>query len=142
MRHSGHSVPSGSEQLPAATCCGMIAGAPKTTKYTKALSCISWFEMNVRLVINGLLTVRFPGFATRGAKMRVLLASLLIRMAFFICLSSLAGEQKRVIGVSQCNLGEPWRVQMNADIRKAAAEHPELTVVFKDAQNDTLDLGT
>jgi ribose transport system substrate-binding protein len=27
---------------------------------------------------------------------------------------------------------------MNADIRKAAAEHPELAVVFKDAQNDTL----
>jgi len=27
---------------------------------------------------------------------------------------------------------------MNADIRKAAAGHPELTVIFKDAQNDTL----
>jgi ribose transport system substrate-binding protein len=40
--------------------------------------------------------------------------------------------------MSQCNLGEPWRVQMNADIKKAAAEHPELDVVFKDAQNDTL----
>ncbi len=43
-----------------------------------------------------------------------------------------------VIGVSQCNLGEPWRVQMNADIRRAAGEHPELKVVFKDAQNDNL----
>ncbi|MBM3853515.1 MAG: substrate-binding domain-containing protein [Verrucomicrobia bacterium] len=43
-----------------------------------------------------------------------------------------------VVGMSQCNLGEPWRVQMNADLRKAAAAHPELTVVFKDAQNDTL----
>ncbi|HMD62300.1 MAG TPA: substrate-binding domain-containing protein, partial [Opitutaceae bacterium] len=37
-----------------------------------------------------------------------------------------------------CNLGEPWRVQMNADISKAAEAHPELGVVFKDAQNDTL----
>ena len=45
---------------------------------------------------------------------------------------------KWIIGMSQCNLGEPWRVQMNADIRKAAEEHPELDVVFKDAQNDTL----
>jgi ribose transport system substrate-binding protein len=27
---------------------------------------------------------------------------------------------------------------MNADIKKAAAEHPELTIIFKDAQNDTL----
>ncbi|MBN2288661.1 MAG: substrate-binding domain-containing protein [Candidatus Glassbacteria bacterium] len=42
------------------------------------------------------------------------------------------------IGMSQCNLGEPWRVQMNADIRKAAEAHPELRVVFKDAQNDNL----
>ncbi|MEJ5239181.1 MAG: substrate-binding domain-containing protein, partial [Limisphaera sp.] len=40
--------------------------------------------------------------------------------------------------MSQCNLGEPWRVQMNADIRAAAARHPELRVIFKDAQNDTL----
>jgi ribose transport system substrate-binding protein len=42
------------------------------------------------------------------------------------------------IGMSQCNLGEPWRVQMNADIEKAAAAYPDLKVVFKDAQNDTL----
>jgi ribose transport system substrate-binding protein len=40
--------------------------------------------------------------------------------------------------MSQCNLGEPWRVQMNADIRKAAEAHPEIELVFKDAQNDTL----
>ncbi len=44
----------------------------------------------------------------------------------------------RVIGMSQCNLGEPWRVQMNADIRKAAESHPEVKVIFKDAQNDAL----
>lgn len=43
-----------------------------------------------------------------------------------------------VIGMSQCNLGEPWRVQMNADIAAAARQHPDLKVVFKDAQNDTL----
>ncbi|SRR5579885_284325 len=43
-----------------------------------------------------------------------------------------------VIGMSQCNLGEPWRVQMNADIAAAAAKHPDLKVIFKDAQNDTL----
>ena len=41
------------------------------------------------------------------------------------------------IGMSQCNLGEPWRVQMNADIEAAAKEHPELRVIFKDAQNQT-----
>jgi ribose transport system substrate-binding protein len=42
------------------------------------------------------------------------------------------------IGMSQCNLGEPWRVQMNADIKKAAEAHPGLKVIFKDAQNDNL----
>ena len=47
-------------------------------------------------------------------------------------------ERTYTIGMSQCNLGEPWRVQMNADIRKAAEQHPELKVVYKDAQNDTL----
>lgn len=42
------------------------------------------------------------------------------------------------IGMSQCNLGEPWRVEMNAQIKAAADKHPNLTVIFKDAQNDTL----
>jgi ribose transport system substrate-binding protein len=42
------------------------------------------------------------------------------------------------IGMSQCNLGEPWRVEMNAQIKAAAAKHPELQVIYKDAQNDTL----
>jgi len=42
------------------------------------------------------------------------------------------------IGMSQCNLGEPWRVQMNADVRNAAEEHAQLNIIFKDAQNDTL----
>jgi ribose transport system substrate-binding protein len=46
--------------------------------------------------------------------------------------------KKWTIGMSQCNLGEPWRVQMNADIKMAADQHPEISVVFKDAQNDTL----
>jgi len=40
--------------------------------------------------------------------------------------------------MSQCNLGEPWRVQMNADVEAAARQHPNLRVVLKDAQNDTL----
>lgn len=46
--------------------------------------------------------------------------------------------KKWIIGMSQCNLGEPWRVQMNADIKMAAQQHPEIEVIFKDAQNDTL----
>jgi ribose transport system substrate-binding protein len=47
-------------------------------------------------------------------------------------------KAKWTIGMSQCNLGEPWRVQMNADVKSAADKHPEIKVVYKDAQNDTL----
>jgi len=46
-------------------------------------------------------------------------------------------QDEWTIGMSQCNLGEPWRVQMNKDIEQAADEHPELDVIFKDAQNKT-----
>ncbi len=50
-----------------------------------------------------------------------------------------AGKERTfTIGMSQCNLGEPWRVQMNEDVKSAAAKHANLKVVFKDAQNDTL----
>ncbi|HVP10461.1 MAG TPA: substrate-binding domain-containing protein [Phycisphaerae bacterium] len=48
------------------------------------------------------------------------------------------GARQYTIGMSQCNLGEPWRVQMNADIRAAAEKHPEIKMIFKDAQNDAL----
>jgi len=51
--------------------------------------------------------------------------------------SSPADGAKWTIGMSQCNLGEPWRVQMNKDIEEAAKAHPEIRMVFKDAQNDT-----
>ena len=43
-----------------------------------------------------------------------------------------------IIGMSQCNLGEPWRGEMNTQIKTAADKHPNVKVVFKDAQNDTL----
>jgi ribose transport system substrate-binding protein len=47
-------------------------------------------------------------------------------------------EDPFLIGMSQCNLGEPWRVQMNDDIRNAAANHKNIKVIFKDAQNESL----
>lgn len=42
-----------------------------------------------------------------------------------------------VIGMSQCNLGEPWRRQMNDDVEAAAKKHPEIKLIEKDAQNNT-----
>jgi ribose transport system substrate-binding protein len=47
-------------------------------------------------------------------------------------------QPKFTIGMSQCNLGEPWRVQMNLDIKNEAEKHPEISVIYKDAQNDSL----
>lgn len=47
------------------------------------------------------------------------------------------GGKHFVIGMSQCNLKEPWRVQMNADIEAAAKEHPEIEMVWKDAANES-----
>jgi ribose transport system substrate-binding protein len=51
---------------------------------------------------------------------------------------SAAGAKTFVIGMSQCNLGEPWRVQMNADVEAAAKKHPNVRLLLKDAQNDSL----
>lgn len=71
----------------------------------------------------------------------VLLIGLMVPLAVF------ANGQKETengadkvytIGMSQCNLGEPWRVQMNADVKAEAAKHANIKVIYKDAQNDTL----
>ncbi len=71
---------------------------------------------------------------------RTLTLSLATLLFLFFCILGCKGKEtaKWVIGMSQCNLGEPWRVQMNADIKKASQEHPEIRVIYKDAQNDTL----
>lgn len=49
-----------------------------------------------------------------------------------------AAAKTFTIGMSQANLGEPYRVQMNADLKAEADKHPNVKVIFKDAQNDTL----
>lgn len=43
---------------------------------------------------------------------------------------------RKLIGFSQANLGEPWRVAMNAEVAEAAKGHPELEFVYADAQQD------
>jgi len=48
----------------------------------------------------------------------------------------LAETKQVVIGMSQCNLAEPWRVQMNEDVRDQAKKYPEIKLLEKDAQND------
>jgi ribose transport system substrate-binding protein len=43
---------------------------------------------------------------------------------------------KYTIGVSQANVAEPYRKQMNDDIARAARQFPQFTVGFADAQQD------
>ncbi|GMA98458.1 substrate-binding domain-containing protein [Pelosinus sp. IPA-1] len=42
-------------------------------------------------------------------------------------------QVKFVIGVSQANLVEPWRIIMNEEIREEAAKHSDVRIVFTDA---------
>ncbi|MEV7036908.1 substrate-binding domain-containing protein [Amycolatopsis sp. NPDC051061] len=45
-------------------------------------------------------------------------------------------EGKYTIGVSQANVAEPYRKQMDDDIARAAKQYPQFTVNFADAQQD------
>ena len=53
-----------------------------------------------------------------------------------VTVSAAEKKHKYVIGMSQCNLGEPWRVAMNDQIAMAAEKHPEFEVIFADAAQD------
>lgn len=59
--------------------------------------------------------------------------------AVLVMASGATAQDKKAthtIGFSQCNSGEPWRAQMDADMKAQAAKHPGLKLVYKDAQND------
>ena len=43
---------------------------------------------------------------------------------------------KHLVGFSQCNLGEPWRVSMNAQVAARAKDFPDLEIAYADAQQD------
>lgn len=45
--------------------------------------------------------------------------------------------KKFKIGMSQCNVGEPYRETQNKQIAQAAKKYPELEVIFKDASQDS-----
>lgn len=53
-----------------------------------------------------------------------------------VTVSAAEKKDKYVIGMSQCNLGEPWRVAMNDQIAMAAEKHPDFEVIFADAAQD------
>lgn len=69
--------------------------------------------------------------------MKKVLACLLLLVLAFTMLSVVAEEEKTyVIGMSQCNLGEPWRVAMNDQIATAAEEYPMFEIIYADAAQD------
>jgi len=47
-----------------------------------------------------------------------------------------AKSGKHLIGFSQCNFGEPWRVSMNAEIAARAKDFPDIEIAYADAQQD------
>jgi ribose transport system substrate-binding protein len=72
--------------------------------------------------------------ASAAARVVVIAALALSAMTGSGCGS---GRQTRfLVGFSQCNLGEPWRVAMNAEVTARARDFPDLQVVFADAQQD------
>ena len=69
--------------------------------------------------------------------MKKLLAILmLLVLVLTATVTAVAEEKTYVIGMSQCNLGEPWRVAMNDQIAAAAAEYPMFEIIYADAAQD------
>src|SRR5260221_13285053 len=55
--------------------------------------------------------------------------------------ASNGGSEKKAkstytIGMSQCNLGEPWRVEINAPVKTDADKQPNFQIAFKKAQKE------
>ena len=59
-------------------------------------------------------------------------------LALFTCGCGGGQEYKWLVGYSQCNRAEPWRQQMDTDIKENAAEHADIKLIMKDAQNEAI----
>ena len=64
------------------------------------------------------------------------LAAILITLTLQGCSTEKDEGVKYVIGVSQPNLSESWRIAMNDEIRREASENEDVKVVFYDAGQD------
>jgi simple sugar transport system substrate-binding protein len=56
-------------------------------------------------------------------------------MALSSCAPQAEQPVKFLIGVSQANLSEPWRISMTDEIQRQAALHPELRIIVADASD-------
>jgi ribose transport system substrate-binding protein len=69
----------------------------------------------------------------------IIIIFIVILIIFTIHLYKKNSEKKDtyIIGMSQANLYEPWRVHMNKEIEEEAKKHSNIKVIFKDAGGDT-----
>jgi ribose transport system substrate-binding protein len=73
-------------------------------------------------------------YEPRAVAILFLIALLVAAIASTACGKAKSG--KHLIGFSQCNLGEPWRVSMNAQVAARAKDFPDLEIAYADAQQD------
>jgi ribose transport system substrate-binding protein len=59
-----------------------------------------------------------------------------VLLAFALAGCGRQSGTRHLVGFSQCNLGEPWRVAMNAEVAARAKDFPDLEVVYADAPQD------
>lgn len=71
-------------------------------------------------------------------KNKILLLVLVLSAFLFVnnCGGGAGKSDKFVIGFSQANKAEPWRTWMDDSLMKEAAKHPEIEVLYADAQQD------
>lgn len=66
----------------------------------------------------------------------VIILFALIVLGTILYRTSLRKKDVFIIGMSQANLYEPWRVCMNKEIQEEAKKHSEIKIIFKDADGD------
>ncbi len=74
------------------------------------------------------------------AKSAIAAAFVLLAAAALVCCGSRTAAQAGrlyLIGMSQANLTEPWRIVMNAEIHEEAALHKNIKVIYTDADDST-----
>ncbi|MDS0524229.1 substrate-binding domain-containing protein [Clostridium sp. SHJSY1] len=66
----------------------------------------------------------------------IIILTLIIFLGEFIYRTSLQKKDLFIIGMSQANLYEPWRVCMNKEIEEEVKKHKNIKVIFRDADGD------
>ena len=74
------------------------------------------------------------GFPRRSAVSAALVLAVLVLASGTGC--GRGRKAKYFVGFSQCNLGEPWRVAMNAEVAARAKDFPQMEIAYSDAQQD------